>query len=520
MLNNLKLSTRLSSTVGLLLALLLAVVGAALWQMAAMQAVSQSITSNWLPGVERVNQMNTGTSNFRIAEFQHVLNYELRGKAVIEKSMATLLANFEENNQAFVALVSSDDERKHYAAFAADWQQYLQIHEKVISLSRNNESEKAKDLLEGDAKRLFESSSAKLVTLVRIKSAGAKLAASAANAAHTKARRTMLSAVAVVFIVMVAATIWLVRSITVPLTFALTVADRVAVGDLSGEVETKSRDEIGQILRALDRMQNSLAQVVFNVRKSAESVATACAQLAHGNIDLSSRTEQQASALQETSANMEVLGTTVRRNAASAQRANELALGASAVAAEGRALVEQLVTTMKGIDTSSRKIGDIIGVIDGIAFQTNILALNAAVEAARAGEQGRGFAVVAAEVRALALRSADAAKEIKALIDHSSKQVGQGEGLVAQTGANMVNIVASIQRMVELVAEIASASAEQSAGVQQVSEAVGQIDRATQCNSALVEESAAAAESLKGQAQLLVQAVAVFTLPQHSLTKL
>nr|WP_304622829.1 methyl-accepting chemotaxis protein [Pelomonas sp. P8] len=292
---------------------------------------------------------------------------------------------------------------------------------------------------------------------------------------------------------------------------AVAVAERVARGDLSVNVSIKSGDT-SSLMANLAKMQVNLAQVVANVRQNSESVATASAQIAQGNQDLSSRTEQQASALQQTAATMEELGTTVRHNADSAQQANQLAQSASAVAAEGGQVVGKVVTTMQGITDSSRKIGDIIGVIDGIAFQTNILALNAAVEAARAGEQGRGFAVVASEVRSLAQRSAEAAKEIKTLIGRSVEQVEQGTLLVDQAGKTMGDIVGSIQRVSDIVAEITSASAEQSTGVQQVGEAVTAMDQATQQNAALVEESAAAAESLRSQAQQLVEAVAVFKL--------
>ncbi len=292
---------------------------------------------------------------------------------------------------------------------------------------------------------------------------------------------------------------------------AADVAERVARGDLSVDVPTKQGDT-ASLMANLARMQTSLAQVVFNVRQNSESVATASAQIAQGNQDLSGRTEQQASALQQTAATMEELGTTVRNNADSAKQANQLAQGASSVAAQGGEVVGKVVTTMQGINDSSRKIGDIISVIDGIAFQTNILALNAAVEAARAGEQGRGFAVVASEVRSLAQRSAEAAKEIKTLIGRSVEQVEQGTLLVDQAGKTMGEIVGSIQRVSDIVAEITSASVEQSSGVQQVGEAVSQMDQATQQNAALVEESAAAAESLRSQAQQLVQAVAVFKL--------
>jgi methyl-accepting chemotaxis protein len=292
---------------------------------------------------------------------------------------------------------------------------------------------------------------------------------------------------------------------------AADVAERVARGDLSVAVPIRQGDTTS-VMANLARMQTSLAQVVYNVRQNSESVATASAQIAQGNQDLSSRTEQQASALQQTAATMEELDTTVRNNADSAKQANQLAQSASAVAAQGGDVVGKVVVTMQGINDSSRKIGDIISVIDSIAFQTNILALNAAVEAARAGEQGRGFAVVASEVRSLAQRSAEAAKEIKTLIGSSVEQVEQGTLLVDQAGKTMGEIVGSIRRVSDIVAEISSASAEQSSGVQQVGEAVSQMDQATQQNAALVEESAAAAESLRGQAQQLVQAVAVFKL--------
>jgi methyl-accepting chemotaxis protein len=269
---------------------------------------------------------------------------------------------------------------------------------------------------------------------------------------------------------------------------------------------------MGRILVAMQAMQQSLRLVVGGVRRCSDNITVTSSEIAQGNLDLSSRTSQHASALEQTAASMEQLGSTVHRNADNAAQANQLALGASGVAVDGGEIVNQVVETMRSINQSSKKIVDIIGVIDGIAFQTNILALNAAVEAARAGEQGRGFAVVAAEVRSLAQRSASAAKEIKALISASVERVDQGTQLVDRAGATMTEVVASIRRVTDIVGEISVASAEQSSGVTQIGEAVAHMDKGTQQNAGLVEQSAAAAEGLRRQAQELVQAVAVFKL--------
>ena len=291
------------------------------------------------------------------------------------------------------------------------------------------------------------------------------------------------------------------------------VARRVRDGDLASAVRDDASDEFSPLMRALGDMQSSLIRVVGTVRGNATSVATASAEISQGNNDLSARTEQQASALEQTASSMEELGSTVRHNAENARQASQLAMQASSVAVAGGDVVSQVVETMKGINDSSRKIADIIGVIDGIAFQTNILALNAAVEAARAGEQGRGFAVVASEVRSLAQRSAEAAKEIKSLINASVERVGHGTLLVDKAGATMSEVVTAIKRVTDIVGEISSASQEQSMGVQQVGQAVTQMDQTTQQNAALVEQSAAAADSLKSQALTLVEAVSVFQLP-------
>jgi methyl-accepting chemotaxis protein-1 (serine sensor receptor) len=345
----------------------------------------------------------------------------------------------------------------------------------------------------------------------KIAAAGAAVAAQAAIEGR---RATQLAVVSMLIVCGIGAlgAVVFSRSITRPLGHAVDVARAVAEGDLSQTLNARGKDEIAQLLNALGTMKDNLTHIVGGVRRNAEGVASASTQIAQGNSDLSGRTEQQASALEETAASMEQLGATVRQNADNARQANQLALGASAVAVRGGEVVGLVVDTMKGINESSKKIADIIGVIDGIAFQTNILALNAAVEAARAGEQGRGFAVVASEVRALARRSADAAKEIKGLIAASVERVEQGSSLVDRAGLTMSEVVGSIGRVTDIMGEISAASNEQSAGVAQVGEAVTQMDQATQQNAALVEESAAAAESLKHQAHALVQSVAVFKL--------
>ena len=293
--------------------------------------------------------------------------------------------------------------------------------------------------------------------------------------------------------------------------YARSIARSIAQGDLAVAVTTRPGDQ-SSLMLDIQAMQGNLHRIVQRVRSGTEHIASASQQIAAGNHDLSSRTESQASALEQTAASMEELSSTVKQNADNAHQANQLAMSASTVAVRGGEVVAQVVDTMKGINEASRKISDIISVIDGIAFQTNILALNAAVEAARAGEQGRGFAVVASEVRSLAGRSAEAAKEIKTLINASVERVEQGTSLVDQAGATMTEVVTSIRRVTDIVGEISAASTEQSLGVSQVGEAVTQMDQATQQNAALVEEMAAAASSLKSQAQELVQTVAVFKL--------
>jgi methyl-accepting chemotaxis protein len=383
---------------------------------------------------------------------------------------------------------------------------------KLIELELAGKREDATKLLMQEVAPPRAARAQVLLELADLEDQQSNTAAQDATNAYQNARSLSL-ALSLIAIVIGTVGAWLVtRSIVRPLENAIEVAQQVAQGNLTTHLGPQNQDETGKLVSALMRMQASLTDVVARVRQGSETVATASTEIAQGNHDLSSRTESQASALEQTASSMVQLNAAVRQNAESARQANQLATSASNVASRGGDVVSQVVETMKGINTSSRKIADIISVIDGIAFQTNILALNAAVEAARAGEQGRGFAVVASEVRSLAGRSADAAKEIKALIHASVERVEQGTTLVDQAGVTMAEVVSSIRRVTDIMGEISAASSEQASGVAKIGTAVTQMDHSTQQNAALVEEMAAAASSLKAQAQDLVQVVANFRL--------
>ena len=509
---NLKISTRLSGAFALLVLMLLGVTIAAMTQLAAMRSATAEITDDWLPSVEVVNAIDAQTAELRMIVLTHIMNTDAAEIAKIDKRLMDGRAKLVELRKQYERLISTPEEKKLYDEFAANWGKYISVNDGALELSRKNQNDDARAIVEGESLRLYNTSGEYLDKLVKMNNDGAEQARKASERTYNQARTTLVVVAVLAIALAIAAAVWLIRSITAPLARAVEVADRVSAGDLTATIEVDSRDETGQLLSALQRMQQSLVRTVSVVRQNSESVASASAQIASGNNDLSARTEQQASALEETAASMEELGSTVRQNADNARTANQLAVNASTVATQGGEVVAEVVETMKGINASSNKIADIISVIDGIAFQTNILALNAAVEAARAGEQGRGFAVVATEVRNLAGRSAEAAKEIKSLIMASVERVEQGTLLVDKAGSTMTEVVTAIRRVTDIMGEISAASSEQSAGVGQVGEAVTQMDQATQQNAALVEEMAAAASSLNGQAGELVNAVAVFKL--------
>lgn len=413
---------------------------------------------------------------------------------------------------AIEAVMTSDAEKRLFAAIGQQRKRFLAIRDQIYALKKDGKAEQADQLLEQQfmptARQLVEKVDA-LVTYQREEIDGL----AAEIDANYRFGRTLMIAFGVVGMLLSVACGWLItRSITRPLMRATDVAHRVARGDLSVHVDVHGTDELGRLLGSLRDMQAALLRVVSNVRRGSDNLAAASAEIAQGNDDLSSRTESQASALEQTAASMEELSSTVARNADNAHEANQLAMNASTVTAQCGEVINQVVETMKGINDSSRQISDITGVIDSIAFQTNILALNAAVEAARAGEQGRGFAVVASEVRSLAGRSADAAREIKKLIGSSVGRVAQGSTEVERAWVAMTEVVNSIRRVTETMSEISAASTEQSLGVAQIGEAVGQMERTTQQNAALVEQTAAAAISLRQQSRELVEVVSVFQL--------
>ncbi|MFZ5526025.1 MAG: methyl-accepting chemotaxis protein [Pseudomonadota bacterium] len=389
---------------------------------------------------------------------------------------------------------------------------FLEAKNRLVELVKSADTEQSTRYLNAEVKAVYEAYIASTSDMVDLQEDGMKQFANEASdqAGHATAAMLVLAVIAATMAAVVGFIIS--RSITRPIDRAVKVAQTVANGDLTSDISVTSTDETGQLLNALRSMNDSLVKVVSQVRASSDSIATGAHQIASGNADLSQRTEEQAANLEETAASMEELTATVKTNADTANQATQLASSASTAAVQGGLIVEQVIDTMQGISDSSRKIVDIIGVIDGIAFQTNILALNAAVEAARAGEQGRGFAVVAGEVRSLAQRSASAAKEIKSLINDSVEKVEAGSTQVEEAGRAMDDIVKQVRRVNDLIGEMSSATREQTQGISQVGDAVNQLDQVTQQNAALVEQSAAAADSLNQQAANLVRAVSVFTL--------
>ena len=506
---------QLTAAFSIILLLTAIVGGVAFNGLSRVNAQADALATKWLQGVGLLAELRVGLVDAREYEIKHSRTADSSYHSEYEEKIGAAVKAATAAAGAYEGLVASDTERELFAKFGKAWANYQKAEQRVVALGREKKTQDATDISDGMASMASDEALGALNALTKYGFEGGKAAAAQATTVYAQVKYAMLGLLAAAlllgFVLAWVITRQLLGQLGGEPGTAADVAKAVAEGDLTTEIHLKAGDT-DSLMARLQSMQQALTAAVTNVRQGSENVATASAEIAQGNQDLSNRTEQQASALEETAATMDELGSTVRNNADNAKQANQLALGASEVARKGGAVVGQVVETMKGINDSSRKIADIISVIDGIAFQTNILALNAAVEAARAGEQGRGFAVVASEVRSLAQRSADAAKEIKVLINASVERVAHGTALVDQAGKTMGEIVGAIKRVTDIVGEISSASAEQSSGVAQVGQAVTQMDKATQQNAALVEESAAAAESMKQQAQQLVEAVAVFKL--------
>ncbi|MET3120295.1 methyl-accepting chemotaxis protein [Undibacterium sp. GrIS 1.8] len=518
-LNNLKIGTRLALGFGLVLCFAgaLALTGAG--TLSSVMSRFRVVTDDILPKTNIANQNIQAAYDYARA-FTYIVTSAGRpgvDAAAIQRSQSILADTVKLVNDNMATLekrLSTDQEKSLLAKVVERRKAYGGSRNKVLELNKAGQSDQAADLMFTETDSLQTVYIQSIKDFISYEESLLKRGVDAAEGVYSSALKILI-AIGTATVTLLCVFGWiLVRSITRPLNQAVDISRAVAAGDLSLQFEADGQNETAQLLLALKAMQAGLATVVGKVREGSEGLATASAEIAQGNNDLSQRTEEQASALEETAASMEELSSTVKQNADSAKQANQLAQSASTVAVRGGEVVAKVVDTMKGINDASRKISEIISVIDGIAFQTNILALNAAVEAARAGEQGRGFAVVASEVRSLAGRSAAAAKEIKSLINASVERVEQGTVLVDQAGATMTEVVDSIRRVTDIMGEISAASNEQSQGVAQIGEAIQQMDQVTQQNAALVEEMAAAASSLKGQAQELVSTVAVFELPQ------
>ncbi|MDY0744976.1 methyl-accepting chemotaxis protein [Paucibacter sp. R3-3] len=515
-LKNMTIAAKLYAAFALMLALLVGVSLFAYTRLRVVQAESERISGNWLPSVAAANGMATDLADFRAALLTLVASRNPDRSKAAEDAMNAADKRYQDHDKRYAAMLTGEDEKKLYDRANTSMARYRGHAKAIVGFMHDSTYDEAVRLQNGDARKAYEETLTGVGALVDFNEKGAQDSADDSVHIYNGAIGWLAGVALVAIAVGVLMSLALVRAITRPLAQAVRAADRVAGGDLSEPIHFSGADETARLLESMQRMQQSLVNTVSAVRAGADSVATASAEIAQGNADLSARTEDQAASLEETSATMEELSSTVRQNADNAGQANQLAQSATQVARDGGQVVGEVVMTMRGIEESSRRIADIITVIDGIAFQTNILALNAAVEAARAGEQGRGFAVVAGEVRSLAQRSAEAAKEIKSLIGVSVERVQNGTQLVDRAGQTIEGVVVSVQKLADLVGEISSASREQSSGIGQVGEAITQLDQATQQNAALVEQSAAASESLKTQAKSLLDAVASFKLSANA----
>ncbi|MET0384015.1 MAG: methyl-accepting chemotaxis protein [Burkholderiaceae bacterium] len=506
--DNLRIGTKLLGVLSMVLLLTVLVGVLAAIQLERVGEGARSLAASALPRVRLVSELRATVLEIRAVQYAHMLSDSEEEQKGLKERISGLAAEVARSGKSYEPLVASAQERAAYTEFTRRWAQYLRDNERVLTLTGDFGTK----AMGGDYRKLFDAMNDNLSQILQINDRSADALVRDTKATAGQTRLVILGAVTAAVAFGLALGLVMVRRITGSLTVASSSARSVARGDLTRSIPAGGTDEVGGLLSALTEMQAGLRDLVSTVRSGVESVASASSQIASGNQHLSTRTEQQSINLQSTVSAVHAMAEHVRHNTESAQQANQLARNASDIAVRGGCVVQEVVQTMGDITDASRRIVDIIGVIDGIAFQTNILALNAAVEAARAGEQGRGFAVVASEVRSLAQRSATAAKEIKTLIGASVDKVETGARLVHGAGKTMDEIVGSVKRVGDIIGEISAAASEQAAGIDQINHAVAQLDEMTQQNSALVEESAAAAASLKEQGSMLNVAVARFQL--------
>jgi methyl-accepting chemotaxis protein len=513
---NLRIGTRLTLGFGAICALLVFIVGLSTTMLGHINDGTDEIVNDRMPKIEASNALLAEINDIAIALRNLMLNDD---KADQQRQMEEIMSSRRDSAtrlQELQRTLRVPKAKELLAQMIEANDKYVKGQDEIIKRIAAGNTDEARTYMYAEVRPILVAYKKAISEQIAMQREITNKAAAAAEQTYSQTRNWLIGLGLAILAFAVIMGYWITASITRPVAKALDIANTVAKGDLTSRIEVKSTDEMGQLLQALRAMNESLVQTVTVVRTGTETIATASSQVASGNQDLSSRTEQQASSLEETASSMEELTSTVKQNADNARQANALAATASTVASKGGQVIGQVVGTMGEINASASKIADIIGVIDGIAFQTNILALNAAVEAARAGEEGRGFAVVATEVRTLAQRSANAAKEIKALIDDSVSKVENGSRLVNEAGTTMHEIVESVQRVADIMQEITAASAEQTSGIEQINQAILQMDQVTQQNASLVEEAAAAAESMQDQAAKLAQTVAVFKLDvQH-----